>query len=85
LLELVEEHSGEELSLEMPLDELRRHAARLGVPVVPSWGPGKIILEIYEKTTEPNLWGPVFVTDYPKEVSPLASEHRRATGFVERF
>ena len=85
LLELVEEHSGEELSLEMPLDELRRHAARLGVPVVPSWGPGKIILEIYEKTTEPNLWGPVFVTDYPKEVSPLAREHRSAPGFVERF
>jgi lysyl-tRNA synthetase class 2 len=85
LLELVAEYSGQELSLEMPLDELRRHAAELGVPVVASWGAGKIILEIYEKTTEQNLWGPVFVMDYPKEVSPLAREHRSSAGLVERF
>ena len=42
------------------------------MPVAETDGPGKIILEIYEKTTEPNLWGPVYVMDYPKEVSPLA-------------
>ncbi len=85
LLELVAEYSGRELSLEMPPEELRRHAADLGVPVLPSWGPGKIVLEIYEKTTEQNLWGPVFVMDYPKEVSPLAREHRSSPGLVERF
>ncbi len=43
------------------------------------------MLEIYEKTTEPNLWGPVFVMDYPKEVSPLARDHRSSPGMVERF
>ena len=85
LLELVAEHSGLELSLDMPLEELRQRAGRFGVPVLPSWGPGKIILEIYEKTTEPNLWGPVFVMDYPKEVSPLAREHRSSPDLVERF
>ena len=51
----------------------------------PSWGPGKLILEIYEKTTESELWGPVFVMDYPKEVSPLARDHRSRPGYVERF
>jgi lysyl-tRNA synthetase class 2 len=85
LLELVAEHSGQALSLEMPLEELRRRADEVGTPLLPSWGPGKIILEIYEKTTEPNLWGPVFVMDYPKEVSPLARDHRGAPGMVERF
>jgi len=85
LLELVAEHSGQELSLDMPLPELRRHAGTVGVPILASWGPGKIILEIYEKTTEPNLWGPVFVMDYPKEVSPLARDHRSSPGLVERF
>ncbi len=49
------------------------------------WGTGKLILELYEKTTEANLWGPVFVTDYPKEVSPLARDHREVPGLVERF
>ena len=42
-------------------------------------------MEIYEKTTEPALWGPVLVMDYPKEVSPLARDHRRSPGLVERF
>jgi lysyl-tRNA synthetase, class II len=85
LLDLVSEYSGEELSLEMPIEELRRRAARLGADVEPSWGPGKIVFEVYEKTTEPNLWGPIFVTDYPKEVSPLARPHRSTPGLVERF
>jgi len=85
LLELVEEHAGIELSLDMGLNELRKRAAAAGVAVEDPWGPGKLVLEIYEKTTEPNLWGPVFVMDYPKEVSPLARDHRSKAGFVERF
>jgi len=55
------------------------------VPAEASWGPGKLVLEIYEKTTEAALWGPVFVMDYPKEVSPLARDHRSTPGMVERF
>jgi lysyl-tRNA synthetase class 2 len=43
------------------------------------------VLEVYEKTTEAELWDPVFVTDYPKEVSPLARDHREVPGLVERF
>ena len=42
-------------------------------------------MELYEKTTEPNLWGPVFVCDYPQEVSPLARVHRDRPGYTERF
>ena len=85
LLELVAEHAGVELDLAMPLEELRRVAAAHDVPAEASWGPGKLVLEIYEKTTEAALWGPVFVMDYPKEVSPLARDHRSAPGMVERF
>ena len=69
----------------MPVDELRRIAAEHGVAFDDAWGPGKLMLEIYEKTTEPELWGPVFVCDYPKEVSPLARDHRELPGLVERF
>ena len=41
LLDLVSEYSGEELSLEMPIEELRRRATRLGADVEPSWGPAR--------------------------------------------
>lgn len=51
----------------------------------PWWGPGKLVLEIYEKTTEGTLFEPVFVCDYPREVSPLARAHRSSPERVERF
>ncbi|HZQ27214.1 MAG TPA: lysine--tRNA ligase [Acidimicrobiales bacterium] len=85
MVELVEEHAGVRLDLDMPIDELQVIAKEHGVDVQPEWGPGKLVLEIYEKTTEAELWGPVFVVDYPEEVSPLARPHRDKPGWVERF
>jgi len=85
MVELIEEHAGVKIDLDTPLDELRSIAERFDVPVKESYGAGKILLEIYEKTTEAELWGPVFVTDYPKEVSPLSRDHRDKPGFTERF
>ena len=85
LEELIAEHAGVEVDLSMGVEHLRRVASGLGVPFEPWYGPGKLILEIYEKTTESELWGPVFVCDYPQEVSPLARQHRSKPGYVERF
>ncbi|MDQ1397412.1 MAG: lysyl-tRNA synthetase, class [Acidimicrobiaceae bacterium] len=85
LTDLVEEHAGVRVDVRQPVDELRRVALDHGVAVKDDWGPGKLVLEIYEKTTEAELWGPVFVTDYPKEVSPLSRDHRELPGMVERF
>src|SRR5437763_1742834 len=51
LTELVAEHAGVEVDVAMPVDDLRRMAKDLDVHVEDEWGPGKIILEIYEKTT----------------------------------
>jgi lysyl-tRNA synthetase class 2 len=85
LTELVEEHTGVHVDVRMPIDDLRRIATEHGVEVQDDYGPGKLVLEIYEKTTEHQLWGPVFVMDYPKEVSPLARDHRELPDMVERF
>jgi lysyl-tRNA synthetase class 2 len=85
MTDLIAEHAGVSVDLDMPIESLRQIAGRFGVEAESSWGPGKLVLEIYEKTTESELWGPVFVTDYPKEVSPLARDHRSRPGYVERF
>ena len=85
MVELVEEQIGRRLDLRMDIDELRRVADEHGVVWTAAQGPGKLILEIYEKTTEAELWGPVFVVDYPEEVSPLSRRHRELDGWVERF
>ena len=83
--ELIAEATGFTLDVRSPRAELARVAAEVGIEVDAAWGPGKILLEIYEKTTEPELWGPVFVVDYPAEVSPLARRHRDGPELVERY
>ena len=85
MADLVEEQIGARVDVRMPVDDLRRLATDHGVAVEDGWGPGKLILELYEKTTEAELWDPVFVCDYPMEVSPLARDHREMPDTVERF
>jgi lysyl-tRNA synthetase class 2 len=50
----------------------RKLAESLGIPMKDGYGLGKIQLEIFEKTVEHRLKDPTFITEYPKEVSPLA-------------
>ncbi len=45
---------------------------KLDIPIKDSYGPGKLQIEIFEKTGEDNLRKPIFVTQYPTEVSPLS-------------
>jgi len=85
MAELVHEHTGTTVHARMARDELAALVASTGAKVEESWGPGKLMAEYYEKTTETELWGPVFVTDFPEEVSPLARRHRDGPGLVERF
>jgi lysyl-tRNA synthetase class 2 len=85
LLDLVREHAGVDVHPSQPVEELRTLCDRLGIEYEKVWGPGKLILEIYEKTTEANILGPTFVCDYPREVSPLARMHRDDPTLTERF
>jgi lysyl-tRNA synthetase, class II len=66
-------------------DALARHCAGLKIPVKPSYGWGKLLLEIFEKTVEDGLVQPTFITHYPVEVSPLARESDTEPGITDRF
>jgi len=85
MIELIREHAGVDVHPSMPVEKLERICDDLEVPHEPGTGPGVLVLEIYEKTVESNLVGPVFVLDYPREVSPLARVHRDDPSLVERF
>jgi lysyl-tRNA synthetase class 2 len=85
LRELVAEHAGVDVHPSLGVDALRKAAGQLDVPVEEGWDAGKLVLEIYEKTTEAALRGPLFVLDYPLAVSPLARTHRDDPELVERF
>ena len=85
MIDLIREQTGNEVSLETPINELRQLCSHHDIEIHSAYGPGKLILELYEKTVEPNIWNPCFVTEYPKEVSPLSRDHRSKPGFTERF
>ncbi len=72
LHELVSESLGEEITVDTPLESLRRLASRASVAVRPDWQAGAVVLELYEQLVEDSLLRPTFVRDYPAEVRPLA-------------
>ena len=65
--------------------EIRKAAEDLGVEVDDTMGKGKLIDEIFGEKCEPNFIQPTFITDYPKEMSPLCKEHRDNPELTERF
>jgi lysyl-tRNA synthetase, class II len=85
LLEMVSEAVGQEINSTTPEETLRSLASKNEVMLEKGWGPGKIIIELFEKLIEPNIWEPTLVMDYPREVSPLARPHRNDPFLTERF
>jgi lysyl-tRNA synthetase class 2 len=59
--------------------------AAQGIQATPGVGPGKLQFELFEKTVESTLRGPVFVTQYPAEVSPLARCNDADPFVTDRF
>ena len=66
-------------------EELRAAAKGMGIEVDETMGKGKLIDEIFGEKCEGNYIQPTFITDYPKEMSPLCKEHRDNPELTERF
>jgi lysyl-tRNA synthetase class 2 len=66
-------------------DEIRKAALDMKIPVDETMGKGKLIDEIFGEKCEGNYIQPTFITDYPKEMSPLCKEHRENPELTERF
>ena len=82
---LVSDAVGEDVSVHTSREHLVELLEQRDVAVHASWGPGRCLAELFEATCEENLWNPVFVTEYPVEVSPLARRHPDDPELTERF
>jgi lysyl-tRNA synthetase class 2 len=65
--------------------ELYDAAKAMGIIVDETMGKGKLIDEIFGSKCEGNYIQPTFITDYPKEMSPLCKQHRNNPELTERF
>ncbi|WP_294184959.1 lysine--tRNA ligase [uncultured Sphingobacterium sp.] len=66
-------------------DEIRIAAKGMGIDVNETMGKGKLIDEIFGAKCEGHYIQPTFITDYPKEMSPLTKKHRDNPSLTERF
>ncbi len=85
LAELVSEAAGREVSARTTREELAALCAEHEMPIEASWGPGKLLNELFEKLVEHTLRQPTLVTLYPAETSPLARRNPDDPELTDRF
>ncbi|MGH7443815.1 MAG: lysine--tRNA ligase [Longimicrobiales bacterium] len=83
-LEALRVHGGVDVDA-MSDDELAARARAVGIADVTTMGRGKLLDELFGALVEDHLMDPVFITDYPRELSPLAKPKRGDPRLVERF
>jgi lysyl-tRNA synthetase class 2 len=84
MIEAIKENTGVDIS-GMNEDQLREVCGQLHVEQDNTMGKGKLIDEIFGEKCEGKFIQPTFITDYPKEMSPLCKEHRSNPELTERF
>ncbi|MEM9363468.1 MAG: lysine--tRNA ligase [Bacteroidota bacterium] len=84
ILEAIKIHTGYDVA-GMDENQLREVAQKLDIEVDQTMGVGKLIDEIFGERCEHHYVQPTFITDYPKEMSPLTKEHRDNPALTERF
>ena len=66
-------------------EKLLAYAAKLGLELDKNIGHGKLLMELFDEVAEPQLWNPVFITQYPTDVSPLSRRNDENPEVVDRF
>ena len=84
ILDAIKEHTSIDVSY-MDESTLRETAKKLGLEVDETMGKGKLIDALFGECCEHHYIQPTFITDYPKEMSPLTKAHRSKPGLTERF
>jgi lysyl-tRNA synthetase class 2 len=84
MIDAIKENTGIDIN-GMDEDQLREVCKKLHVEQDKTMGKGKLIDEIFGETSEGKYMQPTFITDYPKEMSPLTKKQRYNPELTERF
>ena len=84
MLDSIKEFTGHDLTGKTE-EEIRSVCKTLNMNIDDTMGKGKLIDEIFGEFCEGNYIQPTFITDYPKEMSPLTKKHRDNPDLTERF
>jgi lysyl-tRNA synthetase class 2 len=84
LLDALEEAMGVD-PMALSEEELRDRAYELRLPELEGAGRGKLLDKLFEGLVQDKLQEPTFIIDYPRELSPLAKQHRVDPRLTERF
>ena len=84
MLDSIKEHTGYDLT-GMNEEQIREVCQKLNMEIDDTMGKGKLIDEIFGEFCEGTYIQPTFITDYPKEMSPLTKIHRSNPDLTERF
>ena len=84
MLEAIKEYSGVDLAV-LSLEEARLAAKEKGLELDPKAGYGQIVEEFFDAFVEPKLIQPIFITEHPVEVSPLAKRKKDNPRITDRF
>ena len=84
MVEAVKKYTGLDFD-NQPLPDLILAANCMGLDIAPDTSWGKVLYSVFDAFVEEKLTGPVFITDYPVEVSPLAKKKPSDPRLTERF
>ncbi len=85
MAELVSEYASVPAERVLERELLAPLAASRGITVHPNATAGHLLAAVFEAVVEPHLVQPIFVTQFPIELSPLARRNDRDPRFVDRF
>ena len=85
LYEAISQGVGESVTALTPIEELKKHATKLGIKIDPKWVTGKLAEEIFEHVAKEQLIEPTFVMGFPVDTSPLVRAHRDLPGVAEKW
>lgn len=85
MIEAVAKYTGQDFTGITDIEEARKMAAAINVPIEKTYGIGKIINACFEEHVEEKLIQPTFITGHPKEISPLAKSSVENPEITDRF